>query len=136
MKVLIIGANGFLGRNVVNKYIEKKYSVTAIYNQKKEFIPSEVNIIQINKLFSLKDDYDVIFLLAAHIPYGALDKTNHEELKSNIELPLQIISHFWPFLCRRRNSYSYKILLAGITYPDYFGIALKNINKGDSFGVW
>lgn len=94
MKVLIIGGNGFIGRCLAYKCITLGWDVTCIVNRFKEFIPFGCNIINISDLDQLIDEYNFIFLLAAYIPYNNLNKPEQKLIKTNIELPLKVISIF------------------------------------------
>lgn len=94
MKALVVGANGFLGRNVVSACLSKGWRVACIYRDKKDHIPNECEAFSYDKVASMPTRYDVVFLLAAVIPYGSFDKPSDQLLESNIRLPLTIVSRF------------------------------------------
>ncbi len=66
MKVLIIGANGFLGSEIARQCIVLDWDVWGAYNKKKENIPIKCKKIQMTKLSSLKINFDVIFMSAGN----------------------------------------------------------------------
>lgn len=94
MKVLVVGSNGFLGRSVVKKCLEKGWIVECVYYKQKNFIPKKCKSFFIDELFKQDNNYDVIFLLAAHVLYANYDVANRTLLESNIKLPLKIIEKF------------------------------------------
>lgn len=94
MKVLVIGSNGFLGRNIVKKCLEKGWSVDCVYNKQKKYIPSDCKSFFIEELFERQRNYDLIFLFAAFIPHESHDLASGKLLEINIKLPLRIAERF------------------------------------------
>lgn len=94
MKTLIIGANGFLGRALVNKCLDKKWKVDCLYHSNKEFIPTQCKCFHIDDLETLDDSYDVIFLLSSFIPYGSFNIPDKRFIETNIKIPLRTIEKF------------------------------------------
>ena len=45
--VLVVGANGFLGSTLVNKLIEEKFDVVAVYNSSFDSINKKAKIITV-----------------------------------------------------------------------------------------
>ncbi|MBI2085900.1 NAD(P)-dependent oxidoreductase [Candidatus Daviesbacteria bacterium] len=93
MKILIIGANGFLGRNLVRKCLELNWKVDCVYHNKKEFIPKQCSSVHIDDLEKLEDSYNAVFLVAAFIPE---DKSvlDQKLLDVNIVVPLRVSAKF------------------------------------------
>jgi nucleoside-diphosphate-sugar epimerase len=91
-KVLVIGANGFLGRNVAKKCISLGWITDAVVNKGHEWIPEGVrNIYNVQQLEKTTEtEYDFIINTAAFIPYGYYNTPNPEMLSSNISLPLSL----------------------------------------------
>jgi len=91
MKVLIIGGNGFLGAKVLDKTLQQNWEVDTInyyINNKEE------RILDLNKLNKIQNDFDAVFLLAAHIPYGKMNGSDKRLLEYNINLPLKVVEKF------------------------------------------
>lgn len=93
MKVLVIGANGFLGRNLVRKCLELDWDTDCIYHKEKNFIPKQCKTFHIDDLEEIKDQYDAVFLLSAFIPE---DKTIAGEklLEVNVKIPMRVSAKF------------------------------------------
>lgn len=93
MKVLMIGANGFLGRNLVRKCLELDWDTDCIYHKEKNFIPKQCKTFHIDDLEEIKDQYGAIFLLSAFIPE---DKTtaDKELLEVNVKIPMRVSAKF------------------------------------------
>lgn len=94
MKVLVIGANGFLGRNIVRKCLQLGWGVTCVFNDKKEFIPKECKTFQIDDLEKIPDQYDAIFLLSAFIPENKSGVSDKRLIDVNIQIPLRVLNIF------------------------------------------
>ena len=84
MKSLVIGANGFLGSNLINKLIDKGHKVTGVFNQNK----SRVNPLAITVSFEdIKkldaQEFDFIFYASGSFSssYDQLIKINCLDLK-------------------------------------------------------
>lgn len=90
MKVAIIGANGFLGKNLVTECINKNWDVTCIYNKSWNNIPSNLNKISILQFLKTKDSFEIIFLVAAKIDQLSIEAL----IKSNFELPLKVAKKY------------------------------------------
>lgn len=94
MKTLILGANGFLGRNLVKKCLDMKWDVDCVYHLRKNFISRKVRLINIENLFKRRESYDLVFLLSAYIPYGNLNSIDKRLLDVNVLLPFKISERF------------------------------------------
>jgi UDP-glucose 4-epimerase len=95
MKVLIAGANGFLGNTLTRKCIDKGWSVDALINKSSGNIDNRVGkIVTANALNNCATDYDYVFNVAAHIPYGKYNDITGQLIVSNIDLPLKLHQKF------------------------------------------
>ncbi len=94
MKVLVIGANGFLGRNLVRRCLELGWNVDCVYNDEKKFIPKQCKTYHISDLEKIKSSYIAIFLLSAFIPYNKFETFDKRLLDVNIGIPLRVIDKF------------------------------------------
>lgn len=94
MKVLVIGANGFLGMNLVKKCLSLSWNVTCVYHHSKNNIPEMCKSYSSDQMETINQVFDVVFLLAAAIPYKNLNHTSIELLSSNIQLSLETMRKF------------------------------------------
>ncbi len=95
MKVLVIGANGFLGKNLVRKCLELRWNVNCVFNKEKNFIPEQCKTFHIDDLEKITDYYDVIFLLSAFIPENKSEVIPDKRLLDvNIRIPLRVVNSF------------------------------------------
>ena len=94
MKVLVLGANGFLGRYLVKRCLREKWEVDCVYNKNRGNIPRECKLFNINELQKVSKSYDVVFLLAAHIPYQNFELPDKRFIETNIKAPLSLIEKF------------------------------------------
>lgn len=98
MKVLVIGANGFLARFLVRKCLELGWNVNCVFNKEKKFIPKNCKTFHIDdleKITDYTDYYDVIFLLSAFIPEKETEVVPDKRLLDvNIQVPLRVVNSF------------------------------------------
>ncbi len=94
MKTLVIGANGFLGRNLVDRLLTLGWEVDCVYHDSKNFIPAKCKAVQINHLDNLNTQYKLVFLLSAFIPYGEFSKPDQKFIDVNVKIPLEVIKKF------------------------------------------
>jgi UDP-glucose 4-epimerase len=94
MRVLVVGVNGFLGRAIAKECMKQGVIVEGVYHKNTSSIPSECRIYPVNKIDSVCNDYDAIFIAAVDIPYPGLYVSDVNLIKTNILLPLQIASRF------------------------------------------
>lgn len=95
MKVLVIGANGFLGRNLSRKCLELGWDTDCVYHKEKKFIPKQCKTFHIDDLEKIKDQYDTVFLLSAFIPENKSEILLSDRLLDvNIKLPLRVRDKF------------------------------------------
>lgn len=78
MKVLIVGANGFLGNEITKQCLTLGWEVSGVYNKSQENIPFKCKKIQVSSLTSLKEDFDIVFIAAGNftLSHAELIETN------------------------------------------------------------
>jgi len=89
MKVLVIGANGFLGRHICQKFIDNSWEVEGAYHKKKDNIPKKVKVYPINKLENVPEDYDAVLLTV-----GNFTSSISELFETNVLLTQKIVKKF------------------------------------------
>lgn len=89
MKICIIGANGFLGRNITLQCIGKNYDVLAVYNRQKNNIPLDCRAMRYNDLVKSNLQFDVIFLAV-----GNFELTHQEFINANINITQTICNKY------------------------------------------
>jgi len=89
---LVIGSNGFVGKRLVAALLERNESVQGVSRS----ISAEASIptCRSGQLDGLPQNFDCVYLPAAVIPYGALDRATSELIDSNISLPLKVVERF------------------------------------------
>ncbi|ANE52442.1 NAD-dependent epimerase/dehydratase family protein [Flavisolibacter tropicus] len=94
-KVLIVGANGFLGRTLLLQCLSEGWTVHSLVSSL-----TNSNCSKADKVFSIEtiqeskeDNYDYIFNVAAYIPYLIGSEKNEKLIDSNIDLVLKL--HKW-----------------------------------------
>lgn len=94
MKALIIGANGFLGRFILSACLTRGWHVDAMYHRARNFIPATCSAFPVTALDNYSNDYDVVFLVAAIIPYGSFDSADVALIDTNVKLVLATVAKF------------------------------------------
>lgn len=87
--VLVVGANGFLGSTLVNKLLDKKYEVVAIYNSSFDKINKKAKIITKDELFHSDIQPDTVFYLSGNysIPHDKLLIINDDLYQYSLRFP-------------------------------------------------
>lgn len=94
-KALIFGANGFLGHTLI-KLAPPSYELSAVYHSNTQ----NINESKLKALYSisdfqnLKNEYDLVFALAAFIPYGKMNEANERFNEVNVLLINRIVQKF------------------------------------------
>jgi UDP-glucose 4-epimerase len=94
MKILVIGANGFLGRNITQQCLQKNWQVDCAIHINDTHIPQNCKKLYIKDLETFDDNYDVIFLVASEIPYNAINETSEALFQTNLILPLKVVEKY------------------------------------------
>lgn len=91
---LVIGANSFVGSYLV-KALKASHHVTAVYNNNKDRLDSEVTNVSMTELDTLSAKYDDVYIVSAYIHTGKIDSTAREWMyKINVALVADICSRF------------------------------------------
>jgi nucleoside-diphosphate-sugar epimerase len=94
VQVLVIGANGFLGRHLMMEHMKRNDQVTAVYHSGTDHIPPGIPRVAAAELKSLPDSFDAVYIAGASIPYGHMDEPSPDLVAANVLLPLQTCSRF------------------------------------------
>ncbi len=89
MKVLIVGANGFLGRHLVEKCLAYRWKVSVVYSKNRNNLPANCEQIHIDNIDNLDDNYEMIFLST-----GNFSLSYHDLIKANVETILILLKKF------------------------------------------
>ncbi len=90
---LVIGSNGFVGTRLVADLTSRDIRVQGVSRSVTNVV-SDVPTCSPDEMLQSDDDFDVIFLLAAVIPYDGIDRVTPELVTSNILLPAQVTARF------------------------------------------
>ena len=91
---LIIGSNSFLGQSVSKKLQVNGNRVLGVYNKNKDNLFSEIEHIQIDKIKTLDNNFDFVYLISSFVPNKA-SKNIAENLDSvNVRLVEAISKQF------------------------------------------
>ncbi|MGN7990542.1 NAD-dependent epimerase/dehydratase family protein [Pedobacter sp. 22226] len=93
----VVGANGFLGKELVKQLIYNNYIVTAVYNNSHSEIPATVDKLSIGNFIKIKKKYDFVILAignfnSKHSELIDINSKIHEILKNNISAKIIFIS--------------------------------------------
>ncbi len=81
IRVGVIGSNGFIGRNLSSRLISMGFDVSAFYNTRKDFIPKECKLLNIEDTEYFNLDFDVVF-----ITVGSFQSLYTERIKQLLEV--------------------------------------------------
>ncbi len=73
MNILVIGANGFLGRHIAKKAVDNLWHVWGTYRSSREHIPKQCSTIHITQLSNLRVSFDAVFLSVGNFSMGYSD---------------------------------------------------------------
>lgn len=91
-RILVIGGSGFLGSTLCGILHAEGREVYALDHRQNSGLPWEQYPAE--ALDTLHDDFDLIYLLAAHIPYGAMNTFSTPLIQTNLGLPLRVAERF------------------------------------------
>ncbi len=94
MRAAVIGANGFLGRKLVQLCQQRGWEVHGIYHHARKHIPQDCPSFSSKELEKLDPGYDIVFAAASYIPYGDMDAFSKKLFESNILLPISLLKKF------------------------------------------
>jgi UDP-glucose 4-epimerase len=88
-KVAVIGANGFLGRNLIQELLTTDTEVIAVYNNNRDSIDPKCTAMTSSGLISSNLDLDCVYFLG-----GNYANTHKEMIAINCELLIQLTNRF------------------------------------------
>ena len=89
--VAIVGANGFLGKSLVDLFLKHGYAVVAVYNQSKgAMIQENLKWMKWSEFLDDHQSIEVIVYAASIIPYGFMNEHNDAMLKVNALNPFEV----------------------------------------------
>lgn len=89
--VAIVGANGFLGKSLVDLFLKHGYTVVAVYNQSKgAMIQENLKWMKWSEFLDDHQSIEVIVYAASIIPYGFMNEHNDAMLKVNALNPFEV----------------------------------------------
>src|SRR3989344_3977641 len=89
MKILVAGANGFLGSEIARQCLKLRMEVWGTFNKRKDLIPQGCKKVPILKFNRLNDDFDIVF-----IAMGNFTLKNEELFKINMVTTTKISKKF------------------------------------------
>ena len=89
MRVLVVGVNGFLGSEIANQCLKLNCEVWGAFNRNQNNIPSGCKKIQISKIDTLEDDFEIVF-----ISTGNFTLSNEQLSDANIITTTRISKKF------------------------------------------
>lgn len=118
-KILIVGPDGFLAAEVIRAL--KVSGENRLFGLGRKDVSRQPLDHYFNSLTTLRkehDDFDIIYLLASFIPYGAFDVPNAQLIESNIQLVADIV-RYYP---KARVVFASSVSVYGPTPPDIIKI--------------
>lgn len=94
-KALVVGCSGFLGRHLVATLLEAGEEVDGVDMVLAEHLPKGLRVMPASELLRIEPAHEVVYLVAAVIPYGAYDQPDERILESNVRLVDQVHRR-WP----------------------------------------
>jgi UDP-glucose 4-epimerase len=96
MKLLIVGANGALGRRTAECALRQGMLVDAVIHQRRDCLPDGLGVVvPETELESLgPNSYAAVLITSGFIPYGRMDAPDARLADVNIELPLRLSRAF------------------------------------------
>lgn len=91
-RILVIGGSGFLGSNLCRILHAAGKDVAATVRRRS--VESLWVQHQHDDFATLPDDFDLVYILAAYIPYGEMNSYSPLLIATNLGLPLRVAEHF------------------------------------------
>lgn len=95
--VLVTGAHGFLGKHILNLLLEEGCNIVGLCKQIElnTEIPSQIKLYHNTQdLFRNEKKFELIFHLAAYVPYGNFEKPDDQFYTTNIKLTSELVSNY------------------------------------------
>ena len=91
-RILIIGGGGFLGKTLCKIFHVDGAAVFSLDDRNID--QEDWEQYPAKDLDTLADDFDLVYLLAAHIPYGAMNTFSPTLIQTNVDLSLRVAQRF------------------------------------------
>lgn len=86
-KSLVIGANSFIGSNLIRLLQSSSTQVTGVYNSNKDRLPKDIRCVAVKQLEELEADFRDVYIIAAFIASGQLDTNARTRMfEANVSL--------------------------------------------------
>ncbi len=92
MRVLIVGINGFLGNELTKVCLANEWDTEGVYFQSPPSLG--ITMVEMKDISTLSPNYDVVFLLAAKIPYGKYNTPDFSVVEANVLLVNTVCKQF------------------------------------------
>jgi nucleoside-diphosphate-sugar epimerase len=89
---VIIGANSFLGQEIISKELLLKNNVLGVYHKNKDKLLQKTTYYSLEEFFLLEQTIDIIYLVSAYVPDGDVNQENL--FKVNVKLVKDVSSLF------------------------------------------
>ena len=95
-KHLVIGANSFLGRSLIEQLKEKQADVTGVFHQNTDKLLKDIFYCDVDRLWELPNDYSYVYLISAYIPTQKIMTAEDLNIleKVNVQLPERVVAKF------------------------------------------
>ena len=96
MRILVVGANGALGRATAACALARGWAVDAVVHALAERLPAGLGRVVADTQLAALDRaaYDAVCIAAGFVPYGHMDAADPRLIDANIALPLRICQTF------------------------------------------
>ena len=93
-RALIVGANSFLSRALGSKLLELGQEVEGIYRKNRDRILEGMVCHQTDRLTTLEDRYDVVYIVSAYVPRKSAPDTSLRLFRANVGLTEDVVQQF------------------------------------------
>jgi UDP-glucose 4-epimerase len=94
MNILIIGANGFVGKHLVSHHLLQEDKVTSVYHKRTDFLHKQSKQVNIENIHSIKGEADIVYILSSYIPYTDMNQSSVDMIETNIDLVKRVCDQF------------------------------------------
>ncbi len=95
VRSLVVGCNGFLGRQLAATLLANGARVDGVVRTRRDLVPDGVTIGASLDAWGDAPPHEVVYVVAAFIPYGAMDRADERLLDDNVRL-VERIHRRWP----------------------------------------
>jgi UDP-glucose 4-epimerase len=95
MRILVVGASGFLGRAVCAELLREGHAVHGTWRKHPERLRAGLEgAFSEGDLEISRTDFEVVVACSALVPYGAMNKPDPALIEANVEVPRRLTSRF------------------------------------------